>query len=444
MIDDPLWCVPADRRGFLRLALATVPGAAAGYCAVTTPTPTLTPSPTPTASPTLSPTATASPPAAPALAPAPAALTTGPRPALVRSFGPNGTHWPSHTPWLGDSAVKTIQVDCSWTAIRTAILSITPAMASAGVHIKVRAGSLPGLGSSSGSRAVLQDVGTAAGTRNVLVSPLQGRGTVRIVGAARLLNVKGVTFARIDGESVLLTNCTRTAWAHAKMTTGFRMTSSWGATTRQCGAYEVVMPNAKADISDPLGYAAGPDSLITDCVWEGCYSAPIFRPAGASDHIDTLQMFGNGSYRGLTVRDTTLFGSLNCALQIGSVRDDDPYRGTRFLTVDHSILTGQPTAIKVRYPRPANTEAPKLGQAINGVGEPGQLFAKDSYMFGSLYRSSWGQVQNTRVAYSNALSNNPVASGAWTYDPALTSWGAAEFNRLTPIPTDQFLASIWK
>ncbi|MEZ3159184.1 hypothetical protein AB1K54_01415 [Microbacterium sp. BWT-B31] len=428
MADDRIWRTRASRRAFLGL-LTAAPVAALAACAADRP-------PLPHAVP-----ATA--------APTPGTATTGvptaasARPVVVPSFGPNGTHWPEHTPWLGEAVAHIIEVGCTWPAIATALARVTPAQAAAGVHLKVLPGTLTGTGSSSGSKAVLQGLGSADWAKNVLVSPRDGRGTVTISGPARLRDVKGITFARIDADDLLLTNCTRTAWAHAKMSKGLRMASSYNSTTRECGAYEIVMADAKADISDPLGYAAGEGCTLTDCVWDGCYGAPVFRPNGATDHVDTLQMYGSGWYRGLTVRDTTFFGSLNCALQIGGSRPDDPGLGTAFLTLEHSIITSQATAIRVRYPVPDGAQTPSMDQALNGIGEPGQLHAKDSYIFGSMYKSQWGRVQNTHVSYVRALDNNPVADGEWTYDSSLASWGAADFDRLTPTPTPEFLASIW-
>lgn len=422
---------PFSRRSFVRLLAVAAPAAATAMC-----------SPAQTSG---GPSATASTPSSSAAAPtgAPAAIVGNARPAVVRSFGPNGTHWPAHTPWIKD-AVTTVEVDCTWAAIRTALLAVTASQAAAGAHIKVRPGTLPGLGASSGSKAVLQGLGSASWAKNVLVSPRDGWGSVIITEPARLREVYGVTFARINAVDMLLTNCTRSAWAQSVMSDGLSMASSYGATTKECGAYEIVMSNVKADISDPLGYAAGSGSVLTDSVWDGCYSAPVFRPTGATDHVDTLQMYGTGWYRGLTVRDTTFFGSLNCALQIGGMRSDDPNKGTRFLTVDHSIITSQATAIKVRYPKPANADTPSLSQAINGIGEDFQLFANDSYIFGSMYRSKWGGVSNTKVSYAQAVTRNPVASGKWTYDSSMDSWGAAKFDTLVPAPTDAYLKSIWK
>ena len=84
-----------------------------------------------------------------------------------------------------------------------------------------------------------------------------------------------------------------------------------------------------------------------------------------------------------------------------------------------------------------------MGQAINGSGEPGQLFAKDSYVFGSMYDTEWGSVQNSFTSYSKAPANNPAASGGWQYDPSMSSWGADRFDQLTPTPTDEYLRRVW-
>ncbi|MGW9182235.1 hypothetical protein [Agromyces sp. NPDC055661] len=360
----------------------------------------------------------------------------------VRSYGPNGTHWPADTPWFDASFGRVIDVACTWDAIGKAIGSVTDAQIASGVHIRVAPGTLPGFGSSSGSKPALQGVGRGTATKNILVSPKNGWGTVTIADDVRIRSVKGVTFARINGRSILLTDSSGTNWAQSKVTVNFRMTASSGI-VRDCNAYEVVMPDAKVDISDPFGYAAGSNSMITDSVWEGCYCAPVFRPAGASDHIDTLQMYGNGAYRGLTIRDSLLFGSLNSALQLGGPKPEDPELGTPFLTLDHSILTAQVIAMQARYPLPNGAYAPTLGQAINGSGESNQLFAKDSYVFGSMYTTKWGRVENSFTAYNKAPANNPAVSGGWVYDPAMATVNASWFDTRSPKPTDDYLASIW-
>ena len=143
-------------------------------------------------------------------------VAPGSLPSVIRSYGPNGTHWPSTTPWIGESVAKVVDVACTWEAIGAAIAAVTPEEAASGVHIKVSPGTLPGLGASSGSKNVLETLGSADWPRNVLVSPADGWGTVTISDPARLTDVAGVTFARINGTDILLTNCNRTAWAHCE------------------------------------------------------------------------------------------------------------------------------------------------------------------------------------------------------------------------------------
>ena len=362
--------------------------------------------------------------------------------ASTGAFGPDGSHWPANTPKPGEPFGTVVDVACDWAAIGKAIASVSDAQVAAGVHVRVAPGTLPGFGASSGSQPVLKNVGTGAASKNILVSPSQGWGSVTIADSSRLLNVKGVTFARINARFVLLTDCSRTSWAQSKVSYGFRMAASNGV-VRQCNAYEVVMADAKIDINDPFGFAAGSGSLITESVWEGCYCAPVFRPAGATDHIDSLQMYGNGAYRGLTVRDSTIFGALNSAMQLGGPKSQDTEVGTPFFTLDHSILTSQIVATRVRYAAPDGAYQPRIGQAINGSGESGQLFARDSFVFGSMYTTQWGAVENSFTSYNKAPANNPSLVGAWQYDSQLTSVGADWFDARTPVPTDDVLARIW-
>ena len=361
----------------------------------------------------------------------------------VPAYGPNGTHWPATTPRPGDAGVRAVDVDCSWAAIASAISGASDADVAAGLHIRVRPGVLPGFGAGASARPVLKGLGKATWKKNILVSPRDGWGTVTITDPARIVGVDGVTFARIDTRYVLLTDCVRTAWAQAKVSQGLKIAASARAVTA-CDLYEVVMADAKIDPNDPFSFAAGIGASLRDCVWEGCYIAPVFRELGSSNHIDAAQMSGNGVYRGLTVRDSTFFGALNCALQLGGPKASDPNKGTPYVTLDRVILASQTTALRVRYTMPAGAYQPTIGQAINGTGEPGQLFAKDSYVFGSMYDTRWGSVERSFTSYERAIERNTAVSGGWQFDSTMNSWGAAEFDALTPTPTDEYLRSIWR
>jgi len=364
-------------------------------------------------------------------------------PARVPSFGPNGTHWPANTPWPESSIPHVVDVPCTWEAIGEAISKAADSQINEGLHIRVAPGSLSGNGAASGSQPVLENIVKAGLAKNILISPRDGWGTVEITEPASLRNVQGVTFARINAAYILLTNCSGTNWAQSKVQTGFRIQAARNENVSNCNAYEIVLTEPRISPEDPMGYAAGENSFIRDCVFEGFYVAPFFRALGSNNHLDTLQMYGRGAYRGLTIRDSVLWGSLNCALQIGGAREDDEKAGTPFLTLDHTLLTSQIKATEVRYPVPEGGEAPKLNQAINGAGEPGQLYARDSLVFGTLYTTQWAEVRNSRTSVSGVPERNKAAEGGWDYDSKLESWKAAEFDKIAPVPTDEYLATIW-
>ncbi|UOE44325.1 hypothetical protein [Agromyces larvae] len=364
-------------------------------------------------------------------------------PARVPSFGPNGTHWPAHTPVPGGPGVRTVDVDCTWKAIGAAIAAATDADIAQGLHVRVRPGALPGFGAAASAAPVLANLGKATWPKNVLVSPRDGWGTVTIADSMRLDRVLGVTFARFTARFILLTDCSRTCVAQTKVQTGLRITASKTDVT-QCDVYEVVMPDSRIDTNDPFGYATGEGASLSASTWEGCYIAPVFRPAGGDQHLDALQMYGRGFTRGLTVRDSVVFGGLNCALQLGGPHPNDPNLGTPYFTLDHSIAAAQLFAVRTRYPTPDGAHQATLAQAINGTGEPGQLYAYDSLVLGSLYDTSWGEVQRSATSYLKARSKNPSRSGGWNVDPSLSEWSAADIDALAPRPTDDLLARIWR
>ncbi len=224
---------------------------------------------------------------------------------------------------------------------------------------------------------VLQNVGQPGLAKNILVSPRDGWGTVDIAAGCRINNVQGVTFARLNGTFVLLTNCSYTNWAHSRVSLGFRITALDGVTVTNCNAYEVVMRDSRVDTQDAMGYAGGDNSAVINSRWEGMYCAPIFRAIGSDAHVDTLQMYGSGYYRGLTISGSVFWGSQNCALQLGGAVASDPLIGTPFMTLENSLLMSLSTATQTRYPVLPGGQAPTLGQAINGGGESWQLSASD-------------------------------------------------------------------
>lgn len=353
------------------------------------------------------------------------------------SFGPNGTHWPSDTPKSGYTHV--FDVACSWSAISSAIAGVSNSQASQGTLIRVAPGSLVGSieTTNSGGTPAIQNVGSSSWTTKVLVTPRDGYGTV-VTGSHKFQNVRGVTFARFIGDSWMLRDCSNFNLAWTKLNVGLK-TYADTMNVENCNIYEVAMINSRADEEDSCQYRASESYYIKDCIWEGVYLAPLFRPVGSSSHLDTLQMFGAGYYRGLTLRDCLFFGSNNCALQGGGYQISDPYIGQPFVTLDHTMLVSQSLAVQLRYSIPSGATG-SGGQAINGPGEPGPWFAHNSYLMGSLHSTQWNTVTNTRTI--TGVSNS-IMNGSWAHE----SWSSltpAAFNALVgPEPDDSYLASIW-
>lgn len=355
---------------------------------------------------------------------------TPPTPPLSAVFGPDGSHWPDHTPRSGHAHV--IDVTCSWTAIRDALRAVTDTQAAEGVLIRVAPGQLAAGSFLSGSTPVLSSVGSAAWRRRVLVAPRDGYGTVRM-DSGKLEAVDGVTIARfISSGRVTIRNSRNFSLVQCRLDLGFNVY----ADTRDSsgiGLYEVVVPVSAATEQDPCQYRAGAGYSMLDTELAGCYLAPQFRPVSSSAHLDTFQMFGGGNYRALTIRDSVLFGSNNCALQVGG----GAALGTPFVTLEHSLLVAQRYAV-ARYPVPAGA-AGGGSQAINGAGEPGQFYATDSLLVGTLHATRWARVTDTRALPG---TTNAVASGAWgAIDPATIT--AAWLADRAPEPTDDRLARLW-
>lgn len=204
----------------------------------------------------------------------------------------------------------------------------------------------------------------------------------------------------------------------------------------------MAMLDSVATENDACQYRASAGYYIKDCVWEGCYLAPLFRPTGSASHLDSLQMYGDGWYRGLTLRDCLFFGSQNCALQGGGYNTGDPYMGQPFVTLEHTILVCQSLATQMRYSIPSGVDYGST-QVINGPGEPGPWFSYDSYVLGSMHTTLWTTISNSYASYAAAVTNNTATTGAWVYQD-WSSKTPAQFDAMVgPEPDNTYLASVW-
>jgi hypothetical protein len=380
------------------------------------------------------------------------------RPVRTASFGPNGTHWPEDTPWLDEAVPHVINVACSWSAIKAALLSVTDAQAAAGVHILVAPGELVGLGGGASGRAVLADVGSTTWRRRVLVSPQNGYGSVKIVGAVKLKKVMGVAFALLFGDHITMMMCNRSAlcWSSLDGWLVYGAAGGPGSITENCDLYEVVVDRPQLRSVDPTGFGAGytqssggpadGNGWLRNCLIVGCYTAPRWRIAGASDHVDTCQLFGGGGiYYGFTFRDTAIWGSNNCALQTGTLTNEQlqylPTEVPPHISLDHTLLVGPVTTQATRYPAMIGGTPVSLNQAINGSGGALGMIAQNSIVAGSIYPSQWHLVTDTQVP--SLRTGVRVSMGGWTVNPELKTPPVTYFDALSPRPTEAFLRSIW-
>ena len=131
-------------------------------------------------------------------------------------FGPDGSHWPSRTPRPTDVFDRTVEVDCSWTAIANAITSLRTIAPNGNVRILVRPGRLAGNGAGSSSKPVLQGIGQTGRGRRILIMPRDGSASVSFDAPIRLDRVMGVSFVGFwtFPSSLVLTGVSKEASLH--------------------------------------------------------------------------------------------------------------------------------------------------------------------------------------------------------------------------------------
>lgn len=359
-------------------------------------------------------------------------------PAAEPSFGPNGTHWPSGTPWFTGDVDVEVESACSWPAIAAAITdAIATAEPDATVRILVAPGTLPGFGAGSGSPAALQDVGDIERTTRVLVYPRDGYGTVTVTESWRWLRVYGVAFAGIvTTGGFLASGCTGSAFARMRVDTAYNVYGVDGVdSTENVELVEVVVPNSQLrdeDVSSLRTPSAGRGALryITRV---GCYTAPGYKKKGSNAHTDTVQLSGqNDNYYGdFTSIDCIDFASTNTAMQIGSAPN---------VRYQHCLVVGGEVGKDV-YPLPDEAEQDGSHGASNGPGSRFGCTAIDTTFIGSMGAATWGEVENSTVGYASTADD--PEQGEWIVDPDILTWRAADIRELSPEPTAEYLARIW-
>lgn len=360
-------------------------------------------------------------------------------PSRVASYGPNGTHYPSRTPWVGDTGGwdYDVEVACTWTAIGTAINTAATQYPNGKCRIRVQPGTLPGNGAGSTATPVLQNLGAANRATRILVVPRDGAFSITHTASARIHNVVGVSFvgfcpwgagvAEGSSSGVLITNCRDMAWAWSK--TRFANITSSAGTTDGVELVECVAPAQADRDEDRMAFRNGDGGNTRNVILDGCYFAGNYKANGSSAHCDTLQTSGPGVFENIDFRDTALFGSTNATYITTPATSGD---------IIHSAFVGGMRTAN-RYPVGADRS-----QFINGPvtfnGAPTDYTASaDSLLVGKVV-PVFASVASTKIIAADAAP--APASGSWTVDTGLFDT-AAKINAVIPLPTDTSLQAAW-
>ncbi|MEO6827661.1 MAG: hypothetical protein ABI255_06280 [Microbacteriaceae bacterium] len=348
--------------------------------------------------------------------PLPTVAGSAPRQAKP-SFGPNGTHYPAEIPWIGETALTEIEVDCTWKKISDAINSLTASQVAAGAVIRVRPGVLIGAGAGSRVTPVLSGSGNAAWERAVVICPRDGYGSVRVLQQGfRIDQCNRLAFFGFQGGDVefYATNCTF-------VTVGW---SQWSALNfTQSGShlelYEVILGFRRAP-DDTFAVRPTDTNEMTELSRYGCAFGPSVKPAGSASHCDTTQLerTGTGSFGPYTSTDCLDFGSSNSVVLI--------HDSVSMAQFNHCLILGESLPWQI-YPLQSG-DYQGNPNAFAGGGHDIRL--TDSVVCGPIGRLGFTHVHDTRINYQPVDQQLPSVAGSWTVDPTISSWTGADIEKV--------------
>ena len=359
-------------------------------------------------------------------------VAAGVRPASGVSYGPNGTHYPADLPWVGEAAPHEIVVNCDWASIGSAIKSLTPARVAQGVAIRVKPGTLPGGGAGSSSKAVLAGVGSTAWTRNVLICPQQGFGSVTVAATGIRFDqcARLSFFGFVSAGAFCMTLC-------GDMQMGW---SRWDAMNitrggRNIALYEVVL-GFRRNAEDTAGVRPTDTYELTNISRYGCVFGPSVKPLGSSAHCDTIQLEGTGTgvFGPYTSVDCVDYGSSNAVTMLHARLTVAEYR--------HCLILGDQLPWQV-YPLAAGDYVGKPN-AFSGGGQDVRLY--DSVVCGAVGGTKFTRVEGTSLSYQPQASQRPSVSGSWTVNTAIAAWNRATIMGLQSVPDYETstLTALWQ
>ncbi|GAA2081743.1 hypothetical protein FVP77_15715 [Microbacterium hatanonis] len=353
------------------------------------------------------------------------------RPATLRSFGPNGTHFPAEVPWPGNKAATELVAECDWVDIARKISGLTAAKVAAGAVVRVKPGTLPGSGYTSSARAALAGIGNSSWTRNVLIVPRDGFGSVTIAASGiRFDKCARLSFFGFTGNGgVALTECyaIHLGWSRFAAINITRR-------GRDLGFYELVV-GFRQNAEDTVGVRPTEANEMVNISRHGCVFGPSVKPAGSNAHCDTIQLEGTGSgaFGPFTSVDCVDYGSSNAAelLQDKLVRAE----------YTHCMILGGQLPWRVYPLRSGDYQ----GEPNAFAGGCQDVRLTDSVVAGPIGRMGFTHVNNTRLSYAPQGTQQPSSSGGWITDTSVGSWTRDQIMGQQSIPDYELptLRRIW-
>ena len=206
----------------------------------------------------------------------------------------------------------------------------------------------------------------------------------------RIKGVKGVTFARINGRSVLLTDCSRTNWAHSKVSVNFRMTASSGIVRglqrvrgrhgRREGRHQRPAGLRRRNQLEDHGLGVGGMLLRA-----GVPARRGIRPHRHAPDVRERRL-PRSHHPGL---DALRRPEQRAAARRAEARGSRAGHAVPHARSLHRHRPGRSRSRRGTRCRRARTHR-SSDRRSTAAASPDQLFAKDSYVFGSMYNTKWG------------------------------------------------------
>lgn len=382
-----------------------------------------------------------------------------PAPAVVRSKGPNGTHWFSNTPWWGDvgnSALVPNVIECDPTvpAIEAAVATANKAKVDAGMAILVKPGTIKGGATSAfvTNGTIVPSVmfdgkGAADWTKKLLIWPRDGYGSVKVNGQITFESATNIVWAGISSfdpnnsrrytrDGYNINNCNKFGWGWCE-TGSIRVNANAGKTANGNELKEFGWPEKITREGDYAGLGVNNTGTVNGLLLEGFFLPPCYHlitvpwkdDAPSDAHSDSWQIQNGPNVSNIIYRDGFSAASTNVAFQNGG------YQNLRFDNV--FIAGGKEGFAKSLWPFENNEATDGNMQALNGSGS---VLATDCIIMGGVGSATFlAGTTNTKIAYDwTGATRNRV-----TVDKTLLNMTPAQVFAISPKFTPERQAQIF-